>query len=221
MILRIVTSISMILTILLAFLWAPAAAILGDASRIIYFHVPLAMGSVVAFVVAGIFSILYLVRSNKAQFHLAAYDSAHIGMLYTILTVITGSIWAKISWGTYWNWDPRETSIVILLLIYIAYFSLYSTMKNTSRRGAIGSVYLIFAMVVMPFFVFVVPRMYHSLHPETIINSQQKVHMEPEMRLTLLSGVASFLLLYALLFHIRKRYRILLLKLEESYEKNI
>ena len=118
--------ILMPVAIILAFMWAPSAEILGDFSRIIYFHVPLAWVSVIAFLVSGILSIIHLCDKNREISRLdeKSYNSAAIGLVFAVMTVITGSIWAKLSWGSYWNWDPRETSILILLLIYIAYFSL-------------------------------------------------------------------------------------------------
>src|SRR4030042_7028592 len=100
-------------TIVMAFLWAPPAELLGDFSRIIYFHVPLAWVSVLAFLVSGILSIIFLFDKEKSFQGLddKSYNSAVIGFVFSILTVITGSISAKLRWGTFWNWDPRETSI--------------------------------------------------------------------------------------------------------------
>ena len=134
-----------------------------------------------------------------------AYNSAAIGLVFAILTTITGSLWAKMAWGSYWNWDPRETSIVILLLIYIPYLSLYSSLSESSARGRICSVYLIIAMAVMPFFVFVVPRVYQSLHPDTIINSEGTLQMEASMRLTLLVSSIAFICLYAYILNLKNR----------------
>ena len=192
--------------ILMAFLFAPKAAILGDTSRVIFFHVPAAMVSVFAFLYAGIASIIFLIKKQPNDLlSEKAYNSAVIGLVFAILTTITGSLWAKMAWGSYWNWDPRETSIVILLLIYIAYLSLYSSLSESSARGRICSVYLIIAMAVMPFFVFVVPRVYQSLHPDTIINSEGTLQMEASMRLTLLVSSIAFICLYAYILNLKNR----------------
>jgi heme exporter protein C len=191
--------------IVLAFAWAPRAAILGDTSRIIYFHVPLAWVSVLAFLVSAICSIMYLAGRGNESLTDMARNSAGIGFFFTVLTLITGSLWAKMSWGSYWNWDPRETSIVMLLLIYVAYFSLHSALEGNPGRGRISSVYLILAMVTVPFFVFVIPRVYHSLHPDTIINREGKLHMETTMRITLLVSAVSFTFLYVYLLDMKNR----------------
>jgi heme exporter protein C len=147
-----------------------------------------------------------------------AYNSAAIGFAFTIMTVITGSIWAKISWGTFWNWDPRETSIVIILLIYIAYFSLRGSLPDNEKRGRIGSAYLILAMVTLPFFVFLVPRLYPSLHPDPIINADQKIYLDGRMKGTLVVAIVTFSILYCYLFDLMNRILILRKKIEEHFE---
>jgi heme exporter protein C len=194
-------------TILLAFLWVPPAEILGDFSRIIYFHVPLAWVSVLAFLVSGILSIIFIFDKKKSFQGLddKSYNSAVIGFVFSILTVITGSIWAKLSWGSFWNWDPRETSIVIILLIYIAYFSLHSALAANDSRGKIGSVYLILAMAMLPFFVFLAPRLYDSLHPDTIINPDKQVYLDTKMKITLFISLLSFSVLFAYILDIMNR----------------
>ncbi|HPI91261.1 MAG TPA: cytochrome c biogenesis protein CcsA, partial [Spirochaetota bacterium] len=127
-----IVNVLMLLTIALAFLWVPSADILGHSSRIIYFHVPVAWVSVLAFIVSGVLSIIYL-KDRDGKYRLLeerAHASASIGLAFTILTIISGSIWAKISWGSFWNWDPRERTIVVLFLIYIAYFVLRSALAD-------------------------------------------------------------------------------------------
>ena len=206
------------ITIVLSFLWAPPAEILGETSRVLFFHVPIAWVSVLAFLVSGIFSIIYLSDRNKKFVMLEekSHASATIGMVFCLLTTITGSIWAKMSWGSYWNWDPRETSIVILLLIYIAYFSLRSALANNEARGRICSSYLIFAMVMVPIFIFIIPRMYHSLHPNPIIKPENKIKMETTMRIVLLLSVFTHTLLYFYIFKIMNRISFIEKKLEED-----
>ena len=208
--------------IAMALIWVPPAEILGKSSAILYFHVPLAFLSVLSFVIAGYQSVMILVSNKGARGEgregreYKSYNAALAGVFFTTLTIITGSIWAKISWGSYWNWDPRETSIVYLMLIYIAYFCLYSVLSGNENRGRISSVYLIIAMIVMPFFVFIIPRMYHSLHPDTIINSAGKIHLEHTMRLTLLASIAVFTMLYGYIYNIMNRISALEIKAEEK-----
>jgi len=193
--------------IVLAFVMDPPSAILGETSRIIYFHVPIAWVSVLAFVFSGIASSIYLAdkKNRFSGLEDKAHASAAIGIVFCILTVITGSMWAKLSWGSFWNWDPRETSIVVLLLVYFAYFSLHAALEHNGNRGRICSSYLIFAMTMMPLFVFIIPRIYPSLHPETIINANRTIHLDNEMRITLLISVAAFTMLYFYLLDLMNR----------------
>jgi heme exporter protein C len=162
--------------IVLAFAWAPKAEILGHTSRVIYFHVPLAWVSVLAFLVAAVDSIRYLSKGDRKYSAKSPQFSHHRIRVYHPYSN-SGSLWAKMSWGSYWNWDPRESSIAILMLIYIAYFSLYSALEGNPGRGRISSVYLILAMVTFLLYI-CCPAGIPLLHPDTIINSQGKMQME-------------------------------------------
>jgi heme exporter protein C len=210
--------ILMPIAIYLAFMWAPPAAVLGEASRILYFHVPVAFVSVIAFLTAGIESIIIILQKNRNSLYREekAYNATFIGLVFSILTLVTGAIWANLNWGAYWNWDPRQTSIVILLLIYIAYFSLYSALADNENRGKISSVYLILAMIVMPLFVFIIPRVYDSLHPDTLINADKKMHLESAMKITLFVSIAAFTLLYFYIYNIMNRIGLIKIKIQEK-----
>ena len=96
---------------------------IGDSSRIFYYHIPQAWLCVVAFAVAMIYSIAYL-RTKNIKHDDSAVAAAGLGLTFCILATLSGSLFAKVTWGSFWNWDPRETSIFILLLIYGAYFAL-------------------------------------------------------------------------------------------------
>lgn len=206
---------------LMALIWAPPAEFLGESSRILYFHVPVAWLSVISFVAAGYQSIMILISGkniNEREFK--AYNAAYSGIVFTILTVVTGSIWAKISWGSYWNWDPRETSIVILMLIYTSWFSLHSALKDNSNKTQISAVYLIIAMITMPFFVFIIPRVYDSLHPDTIINTEGKIHLDAAMKLTLFTSIGVFTVFYGYVLNMMNRISTIELKLQERQNDN-
>lgn len=210
-------------SIFMAFMIAPPAKILGEASRIIYFHVPLAMGSVIAFTYSGIASIIFLLDKNKKyqMLDVKSHNSAQIGVLYTVLAIISGSIWAKISWGSYWNWDPRQTTITVMMLIYIAYFCLWTALENNENRGKICSAYLIFTLITIPFFVFIIPRVYQSqtLHPDTIINTRGKMEMAPMMRISLFVAMAAFTFLYAYLLSLMNKLSKINNIYQEKYDE--
>lgn len=147
------------------FLWVPAQQGLGNTGRIIIMHVPAAWLSTLAFGVAAVFSVLYLRRRRPADDD-RALAAVEQGFLFAILATLTGSIFAKAVWGSFWNWDPRQTSILVLLLIYGAYFALRSAIDDLDRRRQLAAVYAVLAFVMAPLLTFVVPRLADSsLHP--------------------------------------------------------
>lgn len=174
-----------------AFFYAPLAEGLGEYTRVLYFHVPVAWITVVAFALGALFSGLYL-KTRNMKFDMWSEAANHLGLIFGILATVTGSIWAKMSWGSFWNWDPRETSIFILLLIYAAYFALRSAVEQPDRRAALSSVYDLLAFVTVPFFIFIVPRLYESLHPDPIINDEGKIHMNGQMLLVFLNSLFAY-----------------------------
>jgi heme exporter protein C len=183
----------------------PYIPALGDKARIIYLHVPMSWIAVLAFLVSMINSIRYL-KSRDLQKDIIAYSSAEIGFVFTILATITGSLWAKFNWGSFWNWDPRETSIFILLLIYGAYFSLRSAIENPEQKAKLSSVYSIIAFVTVPFFIFIMPRIVESLHPEdAIVNKQGKITMNPVMLTIFITSLAGFTLFFFWLLNLKVR----------------
>lgn len=137
---------------------------LGEMIRMINLHVPLAWVGVLAYLIAMLYSISYL-RKRLIKYDIAASGSAAVGTFFTIFATITGMIWAEANWGTWWNWDPRETSMFMLLIIYLAYFSLRSAIRSDIARARLSSVYAIFAFLAVPFLVFVMPRLSSGLHP--------------------------------------------------------
>ena len=191
-------------TLVLGFLWAPVVPVLGDTTRVLYFHVPTAWVTVVALGWAMLHSLLYLKRRNIGHDQQAA-AAAEIGVLFCIAATITGSLWAKAMWGAYWNWDPRETSIFFLLLVYGAYLALRSAIDDEEKRARLSAVYASIAFVAVPFLVFVVPRLYFSLHPDPILNNRGKLDMDPRISLIFTSMLIGFTVLFFWLTSLRVR----------------
>jgi heme exporter protein C len=195
MIWKFLLGIYMMLVIIGAFLYTPTAEGLGESTRILYFHVPCAWVATLAFLVSAVYSIIYL-KKQEVIYDMWASSSAEIGMVFTILATITGSIWAKSIWHSYWNWDPRETSIFILLLIYAAYFALRSAVDDNEQKARLSAVYSIIAFVTVPFLIFIVPRILESLHPDPLINTERKINMNSKMLTVFLGSLTGFTLLY-------------------------
>lgn len=147
------------------FLVVPQYEGLGNAGRIVIMHVPTAWVAVLAFTISAIFSGLYLWK-GRPEHDDYALSAAENGFLFTSLATVTGMIFSQVVWGVYWNWDPRQTSIFVLLLIYAALFALRAAIDDVQRRRQLSAVYSLFAFVVMPFLFFVAPRIADStLHP--------------------------------------------------------
>jgi heme exporter protein C len=138
---------------------------------------------------------MYLRKRDLIYDHSAEAASA-IGFLFCVLATVTGSIWAKMSWGSFWNWDPRETSIFILLLIYAAYFALRSAIEIPERKATLAAVYSLFAFITVPFFIFIIPRIYTGLHPDPIINQEAEVHLGDRQRIVFFSSLIGFTTLF-------------------------
>ncbi len=188
-----------------AFLYArPAASFVGESSRIVFFHVPQAWVSTLAFFVAAWYSWRYL-RKRRIEDDEAASAAARLGFLFCVLATVTGSIFARVMWNSYWNWDPRETSIVLLLLVYGAYLGLRGALEDPERRATLSAAYALVAVVTVPFLTFAVPRMYQSLHPDTVINARGKIEMSADIRLIFFSSMVAFMALFYWMWNLDRR----------------
>lgn len=140
---------------------------LEERARNIYFHVPAAWLAQLAWFVAFFYAILSL-RKRRPEDDIRAASAAAVGALFCILATVTGAVWARFNWGVFWNWDPRQTSIFVVLVIYGAYFALRSALPNEDQRSRISAVYLILLMLPVLFFLFVFPRLVGGLHPGSL-----------------------------------------------------
>lgn len=163
--------------IVASFLTEAPQQVIGESSRIFYYHIPQAWVCVIAFTMSMVYSVMYLRKRSMANDDRAA-AAASLGFMFCLLAAITGAMFAKVTWGSYWNWDPRQTSIFVLLLIYAAYFALRNAIDEEEKRAALSAVYAIFAFLTVPFLVFVIPRLMPSLHPDdSVLSSDMKFNM--------------------------------------------
>ncbi|HVT57945.1 MAG TPA: cytochrome c biogenesis protein CcsA [Thermoanaerobaculia bacterium] len=198
-----------------AFLYAPLAqGFIGQSSRILFFHVPMAWTAFVAFLAAGVWSVRYLFAGRHERHDRAARVAIELGLVFGLLATVTGSLWARIMWGAYWNWDPRQTSIVIALVFYGAYLALRDAVEDGEKRARLAAAYAALGLVVTPFLFFIVPRITFSLHPDSVVNARGKVEMEARMLQVLLASGTGFTALFFWLHNLRCR----LLALEERAE---
>ena len=214
MIYKILLAIWMAVIIAAAFLYTEAASgFPGETSRILFFHVPQAWVATLAFLLSMIASAVYLAKRRVTADDLAL-SAAELGFLFCVLATVTGSIFAKATWGSFWNWDPRETSIVILLMIYGAYFALRSAVPDPEKKRVFAGVYAILAFITVPFLVFVVPRITASLHPEDTMNPANP-GMDPKTLKVFLGSLFAYTALFVWMLRLRMR----ILRLEEMREE--
>lgn len=189
-----------------AFFYAPLAeGFVGQSSRILFFHVPMAWVSFVAFVVAGARSIRFLAGARRLADDRAAHVAVQLGLLYCVLATVTGAIWAKVMWGAYWNWDPRQTSIVLAMLFYAAYLALRAAVEEPETRRRLSAAYAVLGLVVAPFLYFVLPRLTFSLHPDTVVNVRGKIEMDPRMLQVLIASSLAFTVLFFWMHRLQTR----------------
>lgn len=177
----------------------PPAEGLGYLVRIAFFHIPVAWVSVLAFLMSACWAFKYL-RTKEIIYDKKSSAAAILGLVFCLLATISGAIFAKLTWGAYWNWDPRQTTIFILLLIYGAYISLRLSIENKEDRARISAVYGLLSVVTVPFLVFVIPRFYFSLHPDPVLNKAAALNIEPVMLYVLLAATGACTLLFAVLY---------------------
>lgn len=205
MVLKIALFLVMTWVVIAAFVLPAPQQMIGDASRIFYFHVPQAWVAVLAFVVSMIAAVQYL-RKGEMVDDDRARVAAQLGLLFCFLATVTGSIFAKVTWHSFWNWDPRETSIFILLLIYGAYFALRSAIDVPEKRARLAAVYAIFAFVTVPFLVFIMPRVLPSLHPsDSIMDESGKITMSGNTAMVFFPSLAAFTGLFFWIYRIALR----------------
>jgi heme exporter protein C len=180
-----------------AFVWAPSEATMGDLYRIVYVHVASAWICYVAFSLSLIASIAFLAK-RKHAYDRTAELAAILGLVYGAVALISGSIWAKAMWGAYWNWDPRETTTLILWIAYMGYVSIKHSIGNIEKKAVIGAVYNILAFSTVPLSYLSI-LLLPTLHPQ--IMTPSGISITSPMLATLLLNLlaASIVFLYLMM----------------------
>lgn len=210
-----VTVVALATTAVLALWIAPTDASQGDAQRLMYLHVPTAWLAYLAFTVTALTSVLWLVpRTRRPMWDLLAGASAEVGVVFTGLALLMGSLWGKPIWGTWWEWDARLTTTAILFFLYLGYLALRRTGATADERGKRCAIAALIAFADVPIVHFSV-TWWQTLHQTgTVFNPKMEVEITGVMAFTLVFSVAAFTLLYAYL--VTRRFQ--LAELEEGLE---
>ena len=183
----------------LALLWAPEDADQGPSQRIFYIHVPVALTAYACFG-WGAWKALRLLSTRDARYDLESYTAVHLGTIFGVLTLVTGSIWAKISWGRWWEWGSRQLVLfLILFLFYSAYFMLRYSVDPGPRRANLSAVYALFGVVLVPVSFLAIRLAEDFVHP--VVLTQDGPQMSDSMFAVFLVCLAGTLALAGALYH--------------------
>jgi heme exporter protein C len=199
----------------------PRLNILNETIRALYFHVPMWFGMVFLFLMSVYYSIRYL-RNPTQGFDYRAVEFANAGLLFGILGMLTGMLWANYAWGSPWHGDPKQNGAAIALLVYLAYFVLRGSVDNEEQRGRLSAVYNIFAFAAMVPLIFIIPRMTSSMHPGSGGNPGFNMYdLDNRMRLIFYPAVIAWILMGVWIVSIRVKVRILEEKIIELENEKV
>jgi heme exporter protein C len=199
-----VTIAVFIVAVGMVFFYAPEEAVMGMVQKVFYFHVSAGWVGMLGFLVAAIAGIVFL-RSKDHRWDVVALAAVEIGMVFALINIVSGSIWARPIWNTWWTWDPRLTTATIMELIYAAYLMLRAGIEDPERRARFGAVYAIVGFISVPI-TFLSIRIFRTIHPVVIggydPNAQGSFDMTPMMLQTFMVSLFAFSLVFAdLLWH--------------------
>lgn len=196
--------IAVAVTYIRAIFFTPVEAVQGPAQKILYVHAPAAWAAFFAFFVVAFVSALYLWLKDLRLDQIAE-SSAEVGVVFTSVVLITGPLWGKPIWGTYWTWDARLTLTLFLWFIYVGYIILRGAISDRSQRARYCAVLGILGAFLIPF-IHLSVYLFRTLHPQPVLMKPAAPSMPPEMTRTLLLSLGSFMLLYVAL--LRTRYAL-------------
>lgn len=185
---------------------------LQHSIRNLFFHVPMWFGQFTLISISAVYSVLFL-RRPGIRYDIFANEFARTGIVFGILGLVTGAIWANYTWGAFWNNDPKQLGAAIALLIYLAYFVLRNSMTDIDKKGRVAAVYNIFAYCMYIPLIFVLPRLVESLHPggkgvegNPGLGGED---LDPAMRIVFWPAVIGWILLGVWITSLRLRLRMI------------
>jgi len=206
-ILDVVTVVMLLIATYMVFFYAPQEAVMGDVQRVFYFHVAAGWVGMLSFIGAAVAGIVYLIKKDR-QWDIVGFAAVEIGIVFLLINVVTGSIWARPIWNTWWTWDPRLTTATVMLLIYLAYLMLRQGVEDPDRRARFGAVYAIIGSLSVPLTYFSA-RIFRTIHPIVIGSGDPSAtgsfDMIPMMTQTFMFSLLTFTFIFADLFWHRIR----------------
>lgn len=197
-ILDIISIVALLGATAMVFFYAPIERVMGAVQKVFYFHVAAGWVGMLSFLFAAVAGVLYLIKKST-KWDLIGVAAIEIGIIFIIINIVTGSIWARPIWNTWWTWDPRLTTATIMELVYIAYIMLRQGIEDPERRARFGAVYAIVGFLSVPLTFFSI-RIFRTIHPVVVAGSDPSAvgsfDMTSSMFNTLMVSIAVFSILF-------------------------
>lgn len=201
----------------MALVFAPKELVMGDVQRVFYFHLGTAWTALIGFILAAVFSVVFLITKDLKwdRYQVAAIE---VSLVFFLITIVLGSIWARPAWNTWWTWDPRLTTAAVTELIYVAYFMLRQGIDDPDRRARFGAVYALIGGLSAPITFFAI-RLFRTIHPVVIGGTNPEADggfsMTADMRTAFFFALFAFTIIFIDLFWNRIRLGELQEKVEQ------
>ena len=217
-ILDVISVLLFAIAVVMVFFYAPLEKVMGQVQRVFYFHVATAWVGSLGFMVAFIVGIIYLIKNDR-KWDVYGLAAIEISLVFFFVTIVTGSIWARPIWNTWWTWDVRLTTAAIVELVYAAYLMLRQGIDDPDKRARFGAIYAIVAFISVPLTFMSIRVVDRTIHP-TVIGSgdagaQGDFDMTPRMLQTFLFGLFAFSIIFVDLFWHRVRLGMLAEKVDQ------
>lgn len=189
-----------------AFVYAPTEATMGSIQRIFYFHMGSNAASITSIIIAAVAAALFL-KSGNLKWDRLSYACMELGVLFGAISLATGMIWARPVWNTWWTWEARLTSFLILWLVYVGYMMLRMSARDDMTIARIAAVFTFVGAMDVPF-IMIAPRLWKGLHPVlfgTDAGGEFTFNISPPMLVTLFICITAVMLLYFYLLWQRTR----------------
>lgn len=193
-----ITLVTFLAATAMVFFYAPTERVMGAVQKVFYFHVAAGWVGMVSFFVAAVVGVIYLIKKTP-NMDLIGIAAVEIGIIFTLINIVTGAIWARPIWNAWWTWDPRLTTATIMELVYVAYLMLRQGIDDPERRARFGAVYAIIGFLSVPLTFFSI-RIFRTIHPVVIGGSDPSAvgafDMTPKMFQTLMFSIVVFSILF-------------------------
>jgi heme exporter protein C len=206
-VLNVLSAVMVLVAFLMAMFYAPLEKVMGAVQRVFYFHVATAWVGMLGFIVAAVVAVIYL-RTQNLKWDTVGVAAVEISLVFFLIAIVLGSIWARPAWGTWWTWEPRLTTAAILEMVYLAYLLLRQGIEDPDRRARFGAVYTILGGLSVPL-TFISIRIFRTIHPVVIgdasAQAQGGFSMAPAMLQTMLFSIVVFSIVFVTMFWHRIR----------------